>query len=591
MRDIIFDMIRIERMTNSLLEREYIERIEILPANIGELAASEAAPLLERAALRIGIIKPKDEFWEGMTENLRGAASYIKAEKAKLASKTFRAISGASLVGTMVAACARPPESPIALTPLEPTTEVSAQPTASPEFVNSLNESAQKLTDEAFAGLGIHDVSLIGAGTLKDASGREFALFTSKLPDVKEGQDLDFLLLGQVTEANQVGEIKGLVIDEEKAQGPILEFIGVSFNPETQKFLIEGPSIRTNTQTGKIEVFKDGIWQELRGPDATIDEIQERLGPSVLAAPALPTPTAEVVEPSYQLEDGTQLERVEEGQLVDLFPGSEVFMSERGDIVIINEETGLELAGQKVETKYGSFTLLISRSHFQFLYKEHFGETTELGGYPNFSDSHLREEISRIISTLIQLKENEISVGSVNLATYEPKPKDFVAIFANPGATYQLADSLPEGMVDPENVQNIVSLQVGFPTLKTEDGQHVFIRMVGAPGYHADELDPNMTLEKSLGASQFILAIGQLVSEASASQGTGDMAKLFGPYDLISKSVYSGLFSNEEIKTTFGGLPAAAGHEEPYVYEDVLKYFEYDLGANGIIKVDFEKFK
>src|SRR3989344_1362063 len=66
-----------------------------------------------------------------------------------------------------------------------------------------------------------------------------------------------------------------------------------------------------------------------------------------------PSPTA--TEISYQLEDGMQIQRVKEGQLVDLFPGSEVFMSERGDAVVINRQTGLKLAGQRVETKYGSF--------------------------------------------------------------------------------------------------------------------------------------------------------------------------------------------------------------------------------------------
>jgi len=40
-----------------------------------------------------------------MKENLEGAASYIKAKKGELASKTFRAIAGASLVTSMLSAC------------------------------------------------------------------------------------------------------------------------------------------------------------------------------------------------------------------------------------------------------------------------------------------------------------------------------------------------------------------------------------------------------------------------------------------------------------------------------------------------------
>ena len=116
--------------------------VEIIPSNIGNLPSSEAAPLLTRAASRLEITKPRTEFWQGMSENLRGAAAYLKAEKSKIASKTFRAVAGASLVATMVSSCgpiARA-EGPGSLTPTEavatevftPTPEITPTPTVEP---------------------------------------------------------------------------------------------------------------------------------------------------------------------------------------------------------------------------------------------------------------------------------------------------------------------------------------------------------------------------------------------------------------------------------------------------------------------------
>jgi len=57
---------------------------------------------------RIEIVKPENEFWQGMKENLEGAASFIKAKKGELASRTFGAIAGASLVTSMLSSCAEP---------------------------------------------------------------------------------------------------------------------------------------------------------------------------------------------------------------------------------------------------------------------------------------------------------------------------------------------------------------------------------------------------------------------------------------------------------------------------------------------------
>src|SRR4030042_4499382 len=105
------------------------EPVEILPSNIGEMKPGEVVPILTRAAFRIDIVRPKNDFWNGMRENLRGAAAYLETQKSKIASKTFRVVAGASLVATMVSACARQVETsgiPLQTSPVA--TEVSGVP-------------------------------------------------------------------------------------------------------------------------------------------------------------------------------------------------------------------------------------------------------------------------------------------------------------------------------------------------------------------------------------------------------------------------------------------------------------------------------
>ena len=60
-------------MTN---EFERVESNEILPANLGSLTGQEAVPVLERASLRLEILRgATDEFMQGVRENLEGAAA------------------------------------------------------------------------------------------------------------------------------------------------------------------------------------------------------------------------------------------------------------------------------------------------------------------------------------------------------------------------------------------------------------------------------------------------------------------------------------------------------------------------------------
>ena len=78
------------------------EPIEILPESIGKIPALEAAPLLARASSRIHTLGWKGEFWNGVRENLEGASAWIKAEKVNLVKKTLSAVTGASLLASMV---------------------------------------------------------------------------------------------------------------------------------------------------------------------------------------------------------------------------------------------------------------------------------------------------------------------------------------------------------------------------------------------------------------------------------------------------------------------------------------------------------
>lgn len=314
-------------MVDKLPERRFPEseasEVEILPRDIGDLAADQAAPLLKRAASRIEILKPKgNEFWQGVRENLQGASHYIEAKKSEVASKTFRLVAGGSLVTTMVAACAPPPETPETPSYPEPTaTQVQTEPTVSPEVIEDVNQSAKSVVDREFEGVGITEVSLIGAGFLEDTGGKEYGLFTSNIKDRETGEAVELLLLGEVS-GNEVESIKGLVLDEAD-QGPEFEFFGVSYDPEKMEFVIEGELLRMSTETGKIELQADGQWEELRGPDETYDSVHTNLGQGVLAAPRLndltptpeptatpePSPTPEPVSP---LDEQVQQEVIQE---------------------------------------------------------------------------------------------------------------------------------------------------------------------------------------------------------------------------------------------------------------------------------------
>ena len=178
---------------------------------------------------------------------------------------------------------------------VEPTPTVEPFPSPSPEFVLSMEKSAQERIDAQFEGLGIYDPKFIG-GVLTDATGQNsFALFESSLPDKTTNQDLSFFMITGVGQKNKIEWVRGLVLSEAYPQdGNILTFASATFEAETQIFEIHDPYLRTNVQTGEIEIATDGMtWIPLLGSPYTYNEVETRVGGKrILTARALPTPTA-----------------------------------------------------------------------------------------------------------------------------------------------------------------------------------------------------------------------------------------------------------------------------------------------------------
>ena len=218
-----------------------------------------------------------------------------------MSEKTFKelAIKGSSLLSIAALATAtgcsvNNVEAHIPTEVPEPTIEPF--PTPSPEFVLAIEKTAQETIDTQFEGLGIHDTRLIG-DVLSDASGQNrFALFESQLPNRQTNEDMSFLMIAGVGEENKIESVRGLVASEAyPPEGDILAFASVTFDAQTQIFEIQDPYVRTNTQTGEIEIATDGMtWVPLLASPYTYNEVRATLGGGgVLAARALPTPTTE----------------------------------------------------------------------------------------------------------------------------------------------------------------------------------------------------------------------------------------------------------------------------------------------------------
>ena len=303
-----------------------------------------------------------------------------------------------------------------------------------------------------------------------------------------------------------------------------------------------------------------------------------------------PEPTS-TEAPRYQLGDGTQTERVMEGQLVDLFPGSEVFMSERGDIIIVNEETGVRLAGQEMRTEHGIFTLLLQDSNYRTAANLNYRETSEnMGGYPSITDHPYKEELVRIMSTLIELKSREIMLGNVNLASHIPTDKNLIAIIMNPGNAIPLSRTLPENFIDPNHARQIYSGVLGYPILVTENGEYLLIRFTARlyPNYPNPDFFPEESIFDTF-AHYLRETYFSLLREAASSQGTADRFFLEG-YKSVRESPFSRLFSDPDID--FYMEPPFSRARGPFDAETLhVELRRARFGISNIIEVDFENFK
>lgn len=116
-------------MTKERETKSYVsEQIEILPENIGEMPGAEAAPLLERAALRTEVLGWKGEFWDGLRENLRGAGVWVESQGADTTKKALRLITAASFVAASFSACAKGPTPYVPSETAPRATDVSPNP-------------------------------------------------------------------------------------------------------------------------------------------------------------------------------------------------------------------------------------------------------------------------------------------------------------------------------------------------------------------------------------------------------------------------------------------------------------------------------
>jgi lysophospholipase L1-like esterase len=114
------------------------ESVEILPENIGDMQASEAAPLLERAASRTEDLGWVGEFADGLRENLRGAAAWVKAVGPEVSKKTLSAVATAAFLAASFSACANGPSTQRIFTETDPrVTEVSPTQVPPTETANA----------------------------------------------------------------------------------------------------------------------------------------------------------------------------------------------------------------------------------------------------------------------------------------------------------------------------------------------------------------------------------------------------------------------------------------------------------------------
>lgn len=182
------------------------------------------------------------------------------------------------------------------LPPQEPTPTEAPFPTPSPEFIQDLEKSAQDAINSQFGGLGFHDSKLIG-DTLTDALGeKRYALFESLTPIKDSSEEYAARFLGTVGEDKHIENVRLLVASEVYSEDKtIVTFAAATFNSGDHFFDIQDPYLRTNTQTGEIEITENGInWIPLLGTPFAYNEIRAKVGTGgILEPPRIPSPTPE----------------------------------------------------------------------------------------------------------------------------------------------------------------------------------------------------------------------------------------------------------------------------------------------------------
>ncbi len=85
------------------------------------------------------------------------------------------------------------------------------------------------------------------------------------------------------------------------------------------------------------------------------------------------------------------------GELNNPLADVEVLKSEMVDIVVLGEDNKIRHAGQEIQTSCGDLTIPIVISSYKKTYECYFEEFMPSGGYPDFAESTLVDEIGRII--------------------------------------------------------------------------------------------------------------------------------------------------------------------------------------------------
>lgn len=298
-----------------------LSRVPVEDPNLRFTPEELKNPTDETLSLAIPLVLAKvEQVGQEKTLSPKEERGLEKARKLALSLLGPKGRNTAAALAMLTAACspAITPEITPPTAILEPTPTVFFEPTPSPEVIANLESLVQVKLDETFPTLGLHETRMEGLGFLTDSEGRNYALFATLLPDPNTGFNLELLLLSQVSEDYQISWVKGLVVDTQAQSGGTIEFLGITYDTLNNQFVVEGPLLRTNTQTGTIEIFKNGAWEELKGNRDTVEQVMAKLGSGVLAAPALPSPTSEPtptpteVPPPYEIVEGYREEIREE---------------------------------------------------------------------------------------------------------------------------------------------------------------------------------------------------------------------------------------------------------------------------------------